>query len=62
MPDPDACGGSEERRKEMGAVVIDKRLFEFVNNLTTDEEVMIFHNYVVNIIEKMQYCLLDRHK
>ena len=44
--------------------MIDRRLFDFVNKIVDDPEVIIENNdqyYAVNVMKCMQYCLSDRN-
>lgn len=47
---------------DLTSTIIEKRLFDFINKRTEEEEVVIHPDYVVNVKECMQYCIEDRDR
>ena len=47
---------------EIDSIIIEKRLFDFINRLTDNPEVQIHPDYAVNVQHCMQYCLSDRNR
>ena len=47
---------------DINSVLIDKRLFDYINKITDDPEIIIHPNYAVNVKACMQYCLSDRSR
>lgn len=47
---------------DINSIAIDKRLFDYINKITDNPEIIIHPNYAVNVKKCMQFCLSDRSR